>query len=59
MKFYRKTKKPIKYVRFNEAGDFLNQDILDAAALFASTIKKYGVISMAYTANKDLILQKK
>lgn len=51
----QKSKKPIKYVRFNEAGDFLNQDILDAAALFASTIrKKYGVISMAYTANKRL-----
>ena len=51
----QKTKKPIKYVRFNEAGDFLNQDILDAAALFASTIRnKYGVISMAYTANKRL-----
>lgn len=51
----QKSKKPIKYVRFNEAGDFLTQNILDAAALFASTIrKKYGVISMAYTANKYL-----
>jgi len=50
-----KTKKPIRYIRFNEAGDFLNQDILDAAALFASTMKKkYGVMSMAYTANKRL-----
>ena len=51
----QKTKKPIKYVRFNEAGDFLTQDILDAAALFASTMKKkYGVVSMAYTANIHL-----
>lgn len=51
----KNTKKPIRYVRFNEAGDFLNQDILDAAALFASTVKKeYGVMSMAYTANKFL-----
>ena len=51
----KNTKKPIKYVRFNEAGDFLNQKVLNAAALFASTIRKrYGVMSMAYTANKFL-----
>lgn len=51
----QKSKKPIKYVRFNEVGDFVNQDILDSAALFAKVIKeKYGVVSMAYTANKFL-----
>lgn len=51
----QKTKKPIRYVRFNEVGDFLNQDILNAAALFAKMIKeRYGVMSMAYTANNRL-----
>lgn len=50
-----KTKKPIKYIRFNEAGDFINQKILDSAAIFAQEMKeKYGVLSMAYTANKFL-----
>lgn len=49
------TKNPIKYIRFNEAGDFINQKILDAAALFASEMKKlYGVSSMAYTAKVNL-----
>lgn len=56
----QRSKKPIKYVRFNESGDFINQDILDAAALFAKTVKeKYGVSSMAYTSNKFLDFTKK
>ena len=58
----QKTKKPIKYVRFNEVGDFpidKEQRILDAAALFAQKMKKdYGVQSMAYTANKLLNYKK-
>jgi hypothetical protein len=53
------TKKPIRYIRFNEVGDFINQDILDAAALFASNVKeKYGVASMAYTSNNRLDFSK-
>ena len=49
------TKKPIKFIRFNEAGDFLNQRLLDNAALFAKKVKEeYGGISMAYTARNDL-----
>lgn len=51
----QKTKKPIKYIRFNEVGDFINQKILDSAALFAYEMKKnYGVSSMAYTARNNL-----
>ena len=51
----KKTKKPIRYIRFNEAGDFINQKILDSAALFAYEMKKmYGVSSMAYTSNNRL-----
>ena len=50
-----KTKKPIKYIRFNEAGDFPNQQVLEYAAKFAQHVKKnYGVISMAYTAKKGI-----
>ena len=51
----KKTTKPIRYIRFNEVGDFINQNILDAAAMFASEMKKsYGVMAMAYTANNKL-----
>lgn len=46
------TQKPIRYIRFNEAGDFTNQKILNAAALFAYEMRKnFGVMSMAYTSN--------
>jgi hypothetical protein len=58
----QKTRKPIKYVRFNEAGDFpmdKQQRILDAAALFAQRMKEmYGVQSMAYTSNSKLNYKK-
>lgn len=47
--------KPIKWIRFNEAGDFPNQEVLDAAAQFARDVEtKYGVKCMAYTARGDL-----
>ena len=46
------TKKPIKYIRYNEAGDFIDQALLVKAAEFSQKVRdKYGVISMAYTAN--------
>ena len=49
------TRKPIKYIRYNEVGDFINQDMLIKAARFSKKMRdKYGVISMAYTANKRL-----
>lgn len=49
------TKMPIKWVRFNEAGDFPNQGVLDAATQFAKDVEeKYGVKCMAYTARGDL-----
>ena len=49
-----KYKKPIKFIRFNESGDFPCQTILDAAARFAAFAKEYGIMSMAYTANNRL-----
>lgn len=46
------TKKPIKYIRYNEVGDFIDQDMLIKAAKFSKMVRdKYGIISMAYTAN--------
>lgn len=49
-----KYSKPIRFVRFNEVGDFTTQSIVNAAADFAAFAKQYGVICMAYTANKRL-----
>lgn len=49
-----KYKKPLRFVRFNEAGDFPTQSIVNAAADFAAFAKEYGIICMAYTANKRL-----
>ena len=46
---------PIRYIRYNEAGDFVDQDMLVKAARFSKKMRdKYGVISMAYTANNRL-----
>lgn len=47
-----KTKTPIRYIRYNEAGDFTGQDVLVKAAEFSKLVRdKYGILSMAYTAN--------
>lgn len=49
------TRKPIRYIRYNEAGDFINQEMLVKAARFSKKMRdEYGIISMAYTANKRL-----
>jgi hypothetical protein len=51
----KNSKKPIKWVRFNEAGDFPNQETVDLATQFAKDVEaKYGVKCMAYTANGRL-----
>lgn len=48
-------KTPIRWVRFNEAGDFPNQKVVDMATQFAKEIEaEYGVKCMAYTANGNL-----
>lgn len=50
-----KTKKPIKYIRFNEVGDFDNNKVLIKTAEFAKKMRdKYGILSMAYTAKKNI-----
>ena len=41
----------VKYIRYNEAGDFPNMAFVQAAAAFSKKMRDlYGVISMAYTA---------
>ena len=51
----KNTNKPIKWVRFNEAGDFPTQSVLNAATQFAREVEQeYGVKCMAYTANGRL-----
>ena len=51
----QRTKKPIQYIRYNEAGDFPNQKLLIKAAIFSKKMKeKYGIISMAYTSKKGV-----
>ena len=50
-----KYKDGIRYIRYNEAGDFPNMKYLQAAAAFSKKMKdEYGVLSMAYTAKKNL-----
>ena len=52
---FKNNKSPIKWIRFNEAGDFPNQKVLDKTTEFARKAEaEYGVKSMAYTARGDL-----
>lgn len=45
----------IKFIRFNEAGDFINYDLFKKANKIATYVmKKYDIISYTYTHNKDL-----
>ena len=51
---FAKTKNPIRFIRYNEVGDFPNQEVLRLSAEFSDEMKnKYGILSMAYTA-KDI-----
>lgn len=45
----------IKFIRFNEAGDFINYDLFKKANKIATYfMKKYDIISYVYTHNKEL-----
>lgn len=45
----------IKFIRFNEAGDFINNDLFKKANKIATYfMKKYDIISYTYTHNKEL-----
>lgn len=47
-------KKDVKYLRFNESGDFVNQDSLDKAEKVAKLLIEKGITVYCYTARKDL-----
>lgn len=45
----------IKFIRFNEAGDFINYELFKKANKIATYfMKKYNIISYTYTHNKEL-----
>ena len=51
----KETPRPIRYIRYNEVGDFVDQKMLELAAKFSRMVKdKYGIISMAYTSKKGI-----
>ena len=48
-------KRKVRFIRYNEAGDFPNMKFLQAAAAFSKKMRdEYGVLSMAYTARVGL-----
>ena len=52
-------KNEIRFIRFNEAGDFKNYDLfLKANKIAKYFFDKYGIISYTYTHNKELIKYK-
>lgn len=52
---YPKLKNEIKYLRFNESGDFQGQWAINRLSRIAADLKaNYGIIVYGYTARKDL-----
>ncbi len=49
-----KKNKPIKFLRFNESGDFKNQGDVDRAIKIAALLKKQGIVTYTYTSRHDL-----
>lgn len=47
-------KKPLKYLRLNESGDFWGQPCVDKASKLAQLIEPLGIKVYCYTARKDL-----
>ena len=46
--------KPIKYLRFNEAGDFWDQNDVKKLSIIAHKLKNFNIITYGYTARSDL-----
>lgn len=61
VEIFLKTKKNknIKYLRINEAGDFITQKCVDKADKIAKLLSKYNIKVCCYTARKDLNFSKK
>lgn len=49
-----KGRRKLKYLRFNEAGDFIDQGCVDKAAEIARLLKDHGIRCYMYTARNDL-----
>lgn len=49
-----KGRRKLKYLRFNEAGDFMSQSCVEKAATIARLLKDHGVRCYMYTARNDL-----
>ena len=45
---------PIKYVRFNEAGDFWDQNDIKKLSTVAKKLKNFNIVTYGYTARRDL-----
>lgn len=51
-------KKRVKYLRFNESGDFYGQDCVDKLSFIATYIKKrFNIVTYGYTARADLTFE--
>jgi len=51
----RRMKAEIRYLRFNESGDFFGQDCVRKLSLLAEYLQKeHGIITYGYSARKDL-----
>jgi hypothetical protein len=53
-KIANKTGDPIKYIRFNESGDFWDQEDIKKLSIIAKKLKNFGIVTYGYTARHDL-----
>lgn len=53
-KIITRAKKPIKFIRFNESGDFRNQADVDKLNELAKLLDNFGLVVYGYTARSDL-----
>ena len=54
MKIASRRSTPIKYVRFNESGDFWDQLDVKKLDTIAKKLKNFGIVVYGYTSRKDL-----
>jgi len=50
----KKSSIPIKYIRFNEAGDFWDQHDIKKLDVIAKKLRNFGIVVYGYTSRKDL-----
>jgi len=54
LKISKRHGNPIKYVRFNEAGDFWDQNDITKLSIVAKKLKNFNIVTYGYTSRKDL-----